>query len=134
MNLYLLFNGNCEEAMNFYTKATGGSITMLTRFSDAPMPHADEDKNRIMHGIMTIQGATVMCSDGSSKHNVNFGDNFSIALDFTNEAEMDNCFNMLSDGGKATMPLADSFWGARFGMCTDKFGNNWMFNMDKPKA
>lgn len=135
LNIYLNFNGTTEEAMNFYKDATGGEIHNIMRMGDAPgMPVADEDKGKVMHGIMSIHGSTVMFSDGNAQHKVNMGDNFSMSLDYKNDADMEREFNALSAGGKVTMPLQDTFWGARFGMCTDKFGVNWMFNHDKPKA
>ena len=134
LNIYLFFNGNCEEAMNFYKDATGGTIDSMQRFGDTPMPSADEVKNKIMHAVMTINGATVMFSDESGKSERTFGNNFSIALDYKDPEAMKVAYDKLSAGGVATMPLQDTFWGATFGMCTDKFGVNWMFNHDKPKA
>ena len=82
---------------------------------------------------MTIQGATVMCSDTNEQRNVEVGDNFSLALDFKSDGDMRRAFDALSAGGTVTMPLQDTFWGATFGMCRDKFSINWMFNYDKPK-
>ncbi len=134
LNVYLFFNGNCEEAMNFYKDCTNGNIVSLQRFGDTPMPCDESQKNKVMHAIMDIHGSTVMFSDSDSKRQINFGDNFSLALDFKNEDAISTCFTALSKGGKITMPLQDTFWGAMFGMCTDKFGVNWMFNFDKPKS
>lgn len=134
LNIYLMFNGNAEEAMNHYKDATGGTIEMMNRFGDSPMPVDEEVKNKVMHGIMKIADTTVMFSDTDGKRNVNFGDNFSIALDFKDEATMQQNFDKLAAGGVTIMPLQDTFWGAKFGMCTDKFGVNWMFNHDKPKG
>ena len=134
MNIYLFFNGNCEDAMNFYMESTNGSIESLVRFGDTQMPTSEEFKNKIMHCVMYINNTKLMLSDTDGKRKVNFGDNFSIGLDYTDVMEMKTVFNKLSNGGVVTMPLQDTFWGATFGMCTDKFGVNWMFNHDKPKA
>lgn len=134
LNVYLFFNGNCEEAMNFYKDCTGGNIISLQRFGDTPMPCDESQKNKVMHAIMDIHGSTVMFSDSDSKRHINFGDNFSLALDFKSEETINACYAALSNGGKITMPLQETFWGAIFGMCTDKFGVNWMFNFDKPKS
>ena len=132
--VYLFFNGNCEEAMNFYRSTIGGTIESLVRYGDAPMPSADAMKEKVMHGIMMIKDTKVMCSDSGERKMV-IGNNFSLSLDYKNEAEMQKVFERLSgDGGTVTMPLQDTFWGAKFGMCTDKFGVNWMFNHDKPKS
>ena len=121
--------------MNFYKEATGGTIDMLQHFSDAEnMPVSESSKNRVLHGLMTISGTKVMFSDAMEERNVTFGDNFSICLDFENDGEMQHVFDALSgNGGRVNMPLQDTFWGARFGMCTDKFGVNWMVNHDLKK-
>lgn len=133
LNVYLYFNGNCEEAMNFYIQVSGGSIDAIQRYGDAPMGASESYKNKVLHATFTIYGATVMCSDTNEKHTVNFGDNFSLALDFKSDGEIATAFEAISAGGVITMPLQDTFWGAKFGMCCDKFGVNWMFNYDKPK-
>jgi PhnB protein len=75
-----------------------------------------------------------MFSDAGNNHKVNFGDNFSMSVDCKTDEEIEKLFKAMSEGGHITMPLQDTFWGAKFGMCTDKFGVNWMFNHDKPKA
>jgi PhnB protein len=134
INMYLLFNGNCEEAMNYYKEALGGKIDTIVRYSDAPMPYAEDQKDKIMHGILNIDGTQIYFSDSGAKANVTIGTNFSISLSFKSDEEIKKAFNALTaDGGKITMPLQDTFWGAKFGTFTDKFGINWMFNWDKPK-
>ena len=131
-NVYLFFNGNCEEAMNFYKDATNGSIESLVRFSDTQVPCSDDWRNKIMHGVLALNGSMIMCSDATETRKVNNGDNFSISLDYTDEQQMHHDFERLTTGGIVVMPLQDTFWGALFGMCTDKFGVNWMFNYNKP--
>jgi len=134
MNIYLYFNGNCEEAMNFYKEALGGNIVSMMRYADAPMPSDEDYKSKIMHGVMQAAGSTLMFSDSNKNHDAVTGNNFSVSLGFSSDDEITNTFNAISAGGKITMPLQDTFWGAKFGMCCDKFGINWMFNFDKPKA
>lgn len=129
--LYLNYNGNAEEAINFYKDNLNGTLVSLQRFGDTPMPENEKDKDKIMHAVLDLQGFIIMFSDGNDEHKVTFGDNFSIALNFKSESEMEKAFHAMSAGGQVTMPLQDTFWGARFGMCADKFGVNWMFNMDK---
>jgi PhnB protein len=58
--------------------------------------------------------------------------NFLINLDCESVQEIDRLFAAFSDQDKVTMPLQETFWAARFGMLTDRFGVNWMFNLDKP--
>ena len=126
-----MFNGNCEEAMNFYSEKLGGNITAIQRYGETPEQSSDAYKDKIMHGIMDLQGLTLMFSDAMEQRRVTFGDNFSIALNFKSDGELNRAFDAMSTGGQVTMAVQDTFWGATFGMCTDKFGINWMFNYDK---
>ena len=132
--IYLFFNGNAEEAMNFYAQATGGSILNINRYGDNGMACAESEKGKVMHGIITVNGSQMMFSDCGEKKKAVFGDNFSVSVDYKNEDDMRKAFEGLVQGGTVVMPLQDTFWGATFGMLTDKFGVNWMFNHDKPKA
>jgi PhnB protein len=132
--LYLMFNGTCKEALDFYKEKLGGDITFIQTYGESPMPGAEENKDKIMHATFELPGFKIMASDTDGKRNVTFGDNFSIALDFTSDGDIERAYAEMSTGGQVTMPLQDTFWGAKFGMCTDKFGINWMFNYDKPKA
>ncbi len=134
LNVYLYFNGNCEEAMNFYKEALDGEIINISRYGDAPMPSTDAWKNKILHGVMKAAGTTIYFSDSNEGRDAKFGDNFSVSLSLQSDDEITRAFNAISAGGIVTMPLADQFWGAKFGMCCDKFGVNWMFNWDRPKA
>ena len=138
---YLTFDGNCEAAFNFYKSVFGGEFAMMGRFGEMPpdpnMPVSDADKQRIKHVSYRIgEGANLMGSDTmSNMPKVIQGNNFSISINAHSKAEADKLFNGLSAGGKVTMPLADTFWGAYFGMFTDKFGINWMVNFDaEPKG
>ena len=119
--------------MNFYVKTAGGSISAIQRWGDAPMGASDAYKQKILHATFTIYGATVMCSDSHEERKTVAGDNFSMALDFKSDGDISRVFDAFSEGGVVTMPLQDTFWGAKFGMCCDKFGINWMFNYDKPR-
>jgi PhnB protein len=134
VNPYLTFNGQCEAAFNFYKSAFGGEFLMLSRFSEIPpeMPVPEEDKNKVMHVALPIgKGSILMGSDTSSQMGgVEAGTNYSIAIAAESEAEARKLFDSLSAGGKVTMPLEQAFWGALFGMFTDKFGINWMINFD----
>lgn len=133
---YLTFNGNCEAAFNFYKSVFGGEFALISRFGEMPPdpehPVAEVDEQRIMHVSYPIgEGAQLMGSDTMAHMpKVTFGDNFSISINAHSKGEADKLFNGLSAGGKVTMPLADTFWGAYFGMFTDPFGINWMVNFD----
>lgn len=131
-SIYLMYNGTCEEAINFYKDILDGNVTQMQRYGDVNAG-TEAYKDKIMHAVMQVGNLTLMFSDADEKRNVSFGDNFSISLDFKNDGDMRRTFDALSAGGQVTMPLQDTFWGATFGMCKDKFSVNWMFNHDKPK-
>lgn len=129
---YLNFDGNCREAMTFYAKCLGGELT-LTPFSEMPGNHPPEAKDRIMHARVTKGLPVLMASDAMPGTPFHPGAGFSISIMCESAEEIDSLFAALSEGGKVGMPLADQFWGARFGMFTDKFGIRWMLNFDHPK-
>jgi PhnB protein len=131
---YLNFNGNAAEALAFYGKALDGKILHQQTFGESPMPSSDEMKDKIMHAAFQADKLTLMVSDCPPEMSVSAGNNISLSLNFTDETSIDKTFGALSEGSKTTMPLQDTFWGAKFGMLTDPFGINWMFNYDKPKA
>ena len=130
--VYLMFNGDCEEALTHYTNATGGSIEFLQRFSDTEMPVEEGVKSKVMHARAQIHGTLVLASDTDGKSNVQLGDNIQLSLDFHDRDEITRVFNAIAEGGTVTMPLQDTFWNAHFGMCTDRYGVKWMFNYDYP--
>jgi PhnB protein len=134
MVIYLFFNGNCEAAMNFYAKALNGNIVSIQRYGDADMPCDEADKGKVMHGVLQTAEFMMMFSDTTGKEPAVFGTNYSLSLNFHDETSIDAAFVALAEGGTTDMPLQDTFWGAKFGMCTDKFGVRWMFNYDRPKA
>jgi PhnB protein len=124
---YLMFNGRCEEAIEFYKSALGAEVQMMMRFKQAPdqgmiPPGADE---KIMHAALDIGDGTVLMSDGMCTGNQNF-DGFALSLTVASEDEADRRFNALADGGQVRMPLGKTFFSPRFGVVADKFGVGWM--------
>ncbi len=135
-NPYLNFAGNTEEAFNFYQSVFGGEFVMLQRFKDMPGgPEMSEaDQNKIMHISLPIGGGTILMGTDtleSMGQHLTVGTNFSIAIGTSAKEEANTIFNALSAGGKIEMPIGDTFWGAYFGMFTDKFGIQWMVNYDE---
>jgi PhnB protein len=130
---YLNFNGNAAEALAFYIKAFDGKILFQQTFGDAPMESSDEQKSKIMHATFQAGDLTFMVSDSMPGQPVTGGTNMSLSLNFKTVADIDKTFAALSEGANVTMPLQDTFWGAKFGMLTDNFGINWMFNHDYEK-
>lgn len=135
-SVYLMFNGNCEEALNFYKAALGAESLGMQRYGDSPMPSEDTAWNqKIMHGAIRKDGFLIMASDSRDKSGgIVTGNNVQVSITLDSVEEIDQVFERISKGANVTMPLQDTFWGARFGMCTDKFGVSWMFNFDHPKA
>ena|SRR6478609_7153620 len=129
---YLTFNGNCREAMNFYKEVFGGELMMQT-FGEAPMDAPGDAKDRIMHANLRNGDFLLMASDGMPGQAPIVGNNVTLSVNCNSKEEQENYFNKLAAGGNITMPLADTFWGAYFGMLTDKFGMNWMFNTEHKK-
>ncbi len=128
LNVYLTFPGTCEEALNFYKACLGGEIVSMQRFGETPAPSSDDDKQKIMHAVFQSEGVLIMASDGMPDHPVTVGNNVHLSLDFTDAADQESAFNSLAAGGNVTMPLGETFWGAVFGMLTDKYGTSWLFN------
>lgn len=128
---YLMFHGTCEEALNFYATTIGGEIKNLSRYEGSPAESMSADKQKIMHATFAGNGVVFMASDGSEQ--VSNSGNIHLCIDFKDAVAMENVFNAIAKGGKITMPLDNTFWGARFGMLTDKFGINWMFNCELEK-
>lgn len=131
---YLNFNGNAKEALEFYKSALGGSYPQCMTFGDVNMAQDESMKDKIMHAVFESGGLKFMVSDCPPGVSVNGGDQVSLSLNFTTVESIEKTFAALSEGGTVTMPLQDTFWGARFGMCKDKFGIHWMFNHDYPKG
>lgn len=136
INPYLNFNGNTEEAFNFYKSVFGGEFLAVMRFKDNAEcgQMAESDKERIMHIALPIgTGNALMATDSleSMGQKLTVGNNFYICLSPESKEEAERLFNGLSAGGKIEMPLQDMFWGAYYGSFADKFGVQWMVNYDK---
>jgi PhnB protein len=143
INPYLTFEGNCEAAFTFYKSVFGGEFPYIGKFKDMPPMEgcsemSEADKEKIMHVSLPISSETILMGSDHSEsfgHKTVIGNNFAISINTDNVEEADKLFSGLSAGGKITMPMNKSFWGAYFGMLTDKFGIQWMINFDeKTKA
>ena len=141
LNPYLNFNLETEAAFNFYKSVFGGEFIILQRFKDIPdLPGNDQmteqEKEGIMHVSLPIgNGHILMATDviPSLGHAKAEGNNIYLSIGADSKEEADHLFNGLSAGGDIEMPLQDTFWGAYFGMFTDKFGVKWMVNYDYPQ-
>jgi PhnB protein len=138
VNIYLNFDGNCEEAFQFYRSVFGGEFDYISRFGEIPPDEnapaiPEEMKNQIMHVSLPISKETsLMGSDTGEDMGPPFrqGNNFSISVGTTSRDEAQRIFEALGQGGQITMPLQQTFWSELFGMLTDRFGINWMVSLD----
>ena len=127
---YLFFDGRCDEALEFYKKAVGAKVDMLTRYSDSPEPMPPGmippgSENKVMHCNFSVGDTQIMGSDGNCLGKAKF-EGFSLTYNAADEAEADRVFAALGDGGQVRMPLTKTFFSKRFGMLADRFGVGWM--------
>jgi len=132
-NPYLNFKNNARQAMEFYQSVFGGKLTMST-FAEYHASQDPSEDNLIMHAVLEANDIYFMGSDTTNRMEYRPGTNFGMSLSGENEAELKNYFQKLSAGGMVTMPMAKAPWGDTFGMCTDKFGVNWMVDVLAPKS
>lgn len=129
VHAYLNFEGKCEEALEFYKRALGAEVDMILRYKEspeAPPPGcAPSDPNKIMHAQFRIGDTVIMAADGRGSGKPTF-QGVSLALTVPTEPDVDRAFNGLAEGGQVGMPLAKTFFAARFGMVIDRYGLTWM--------
>jgi PhnB protein len=126
LNPYLVLNGDAAKAIAHYERALGAHTEAVQRFGD--MAKDSKTPDRIVHALLRVGGAVIMMSDCRPEESVPAGGSAAICLDFDDVADMTARFDALAAGGKVTMPLQDTFWGAKFGTLTDAYGVQWMFN------
>jgi PhnB protein len=134
---YLFFGGRCEEALEFYRKALGAEVEMLTRFEESPQPPppgvlpAGYEK-KVMHASFRVRGVLLLASDGCGGQS-NF-DGVRLALAVPKEEDARRAFDALADGGSVQMRLGKTFWSPCYGMVTDRFGLGWMVMVPQAPA
>ncbi len=130
---YLIFNGNAREAMQFYADVLHADLRVS---SGGDMPNCSEaNKDKVLHASLSSGAVNLMASDDMSNNPFQIGNNVWLTIDCSTAEEQTRLFDALSASGSVSMPLQDTFWGAHFGMLTDRFGVHWMFNLDKgPQA
>lgn len=135
INPHINFNGNAEEAFNFYKSVFGGEFAKTIRFKElasAEFPVADHEAEKIMHIALPIGNSVLMANDVPEiLGRTNESENRSkIVISAESKEEADKLFNGLSVGGQVEMPISDSPWGSYFGMFRDKYGIEWMVDFD----
>ncbi len=132
INAYIGFNGKCREAMNFYKDCLGGEL-IFNVVGESPMASQfpENMKDKILHSSLTKGALLLMSTDCTSSEGYTKGNNVALSLNCSSEDEIKTFFSKLSEGGKVIDALKAQFWGAVFGVLTDKFGITWMLNYDK---
>ena len=127
INVYLRFNGNCEEAFKFYAALCGGTIETLQRYEDMPEPDQAPPAmlKQVLHARLKLGDQVIMGSDAPSGR-YQAPDGFSVSLTIDAIADAERIFKGLSEKGSVQMPMAETFFAKRFGMATDRFGTPWM--------
>ncbi|WP_274365303.1 VOC family protein [Paenibacillus thermotolerans] len=134
VEVYLNFNGNCREAVEYYAKVFGNENPQIMTFGQMPQdsnhPLPEEAKNLVLHARLNISGSNVMFSDTFPGMPFTVGNNVNLTLNSTNLDEVKSAFDQLKEGGKVNMELQETFWSKCYGSLTDKFGIEWQFNYD----
>lgn len=134
LNPYLNFPGNTEDAFEFYRSVFGGEFAALMRWKDLPDGPAvpAENADKILHIALPIGDCMLMGTDAvdGTGEPLDMGNNVHISIHPESKAEATRLYDGLATDGTVTMPMQDMFWGAYFGMLTDRFGVQWMVNYD----
>ncbi len=132
VNPYLNFNGNTEEAFTFYQSVFGGDFLAVVRFKDFghnPMSVPEKDRNKIAHVALPLGGGAILMGTDTLEslgQTLRVGNNHYITLETDSPEEADQVFNALSAGGGVEMPLQKTEWAEKYGICSDRFGIQWM--------
>lgn len=125
---YLFFEGRCEEALEFYKRAAGATVTMLMRYRENPTPQACEAMppgDKVMHATFRIGDAHINASDGNCSGKATF-EGFAVSLTVPSPAEAERLYHAMSQGGQVIAPIGPTFFSPKFGMFKDRFGVMWM--------
>ncbi len=132
VEVYLIFNGNCREAVAFYEDAFSTDKAEIMTFGDSPQNHdyplPEEAKDLVMHTRLSVFGSRIMFSDTFPGSPYAVGNNVTLAVVSDDEEQMRKAFDKLKDGGKVVMELQETFWSKCYGSLTDKFGVEWQFS------
>ena len=136
LNSYLFFNGQCEEAFEFYAKVLGGKVLAIHRYGGTPMAEqmpADWG-NKVMHETLDLGNGTLLMGADAGPGRYETPKGFSVAISVKDIAESERIFAELEKGATVELPIQQTFWSARFGMLTDRYGIPWMVNCEQAAA
>lgn len=134
VDIYMNFNGNCREVVEFYADVFGTEKPQIMTFGDTPpnpeYPLPEEAKNLVMHSRLSIKGSIIMFSDVFPGMPFIMGNNISLSIVDKDIDEIKSLFHKLKEGGTIGMELQETFWSKCYGNLKDKFGIEWQFNYD----
>jgi PhnB protein len=128
LDVYLFFRGQAKEAMEFYKSIFGGELTVQT-YQEAPGMEGGKPE-WLMHAM--LEGGTIKLMASDTPQASDKAAKVSLSLGGTDEAAMREIFTKLSEGGSVFQELKKEFWGDIFGSLTDKYGVEWMMNINQP--
>jgi PhnB protein len=133
LNPYLMFKGDCREAFKHYAETFHGKIIMQSTWAEAPAGSTSDPalKDQIMHTTLDLGGGALLMGSDSPPQYYKPPQGIKVTVSIDDTAEAERVFNALAKGGNIEMPLQETFWAHRFGMCTDRFGIPWMVNYRK---
>lgn len=126
---HLHFNGNCEEAFQFYERCFGGKVENISTYAGTPVEaHVPAEwRNKVMHATLAVGDQLLMGCD-PPPGNFQAPAGFSVTIQFNDVAAGERVFRALAESGKVSMPFQKTFWSPGFGMVDDRFGIGWMIN------
>lgn len=131
---YFSFDGDAEEALNFYKDAFEGDVVMIMRYGDTPSSDDTLEYNdRIMHATLRVEEDFIFFCDVKPGKTVKDGTRIDMMLDCKSEERVHQVFDYLAQNGDVVTPVGQQFWGAIFGAVTDKYGIHWGLNYDLPQ-
>jgi len=130
---YIFFNGKCAEALAFYEKVLGAKVEAKMTYGESPAAAhtSNVPRDNIIHARFKVGNSTILASDGETPP---AAARFALCIHSDKAAEAERVFRDLAEGGQVRMKMDKTFFAARFGMATDKFGIPWMVICEKEAA
>ncbi|MFF9497960.1 VOC family protein [Streptomyces flaveolus] len=125
INAFLMFEGQAEEAMNFYVATFNGAVDSVTRYG----PQGPGPEGSVLQATFTLGGQQYMCIDSHVKHGFTFTPSLSLFVTCDDDAELDRLFTTLGEGGGVLMPLSNYGFSTKFGWVNDRYGVSWQLNL-----
>lgn len=125
---YLSFNGNCQEAFNFYKNIFSGNLQNKETWEGKSVDIPEDYRDKIQHIELAAKGVFIMGYDAAPDTPLNNGNNICLSVDLDSRKEAEDLFNSLSNGGKVHTPMQESTWDSYYGRCSDQFNIMWMIN------